>query len=219
MRRENLWLHVDGAYGGSAMSVPEMRHLLDGIDQADSLVVNPHKWLFTPMDCSVLFTRQPKVLRRAFSLVPEYLVTEDGDQALNYMDYGLQLGRRFRALKLWMVVRAFGADGIADRIRHHCQLARTFAGWVGAEGGGWQVCAPVPFSTVCFRHVPDGETDEDEIAAHNADIMARVNESGRIFISHTKLGEQYVLRVAIGNLRTTEETLATAWKLLRQAVR
>ena len=218
-QRESLWLHVDGAYGGAAMAVPEMRAMFAGIDLADSLVVNPHKWLFTPMDCSVLFTRQPAVLRRAFSLVPEYLVTEDGDQALNYMDYGLQLGRRFRALKLWMVVRSFGADGIADRIRHHCQLARTFAGWVRAEGHGWQVCAPVPFSTICFRHVPEGETDEQQIADHNATIMARVNGSGKVFISHTKLGDQYVLRVAIGNLRTTEATLATAWALLRHAGR
>jgi len=216
-QRESLWLHVDGAYGGSAMAVPEMRPLFDGLERADSLVVNPHKWLFTPMDCSVLFTRQPKVLRRAFSLVAEYLTTAEGEDALNYMDYGLQLGRRFRALKLWMVIRAFGADGIAERIRHHCRLARTFAEWVRAEGDGWAVCAPVPFSTVCFRHVPEGETDEGEIAAHNATIMARVNESGDVFISHTKLGDQYVLRVAVGNLRTTEATLQRAWDLLRRA--
>jgi aromatic-L-amino-acid decarboxylase len=169
------------------------------------------------MDCSVLFTRQPKVLRRAFSLVPEYLVTPEGDDALNYMDYGLQLGRRFRALKLWMVIRAFGAEGIAERIRHHCALARTFADWVRAEGDGWSVAAPVPFSTVCFRHVPEGETDETAIASHNAAIMARVNESGDVFISHTKLGDQYVLRVAIGNLRTTQATLGRAWALLREA--
>ncbi len=216
-QRESLWLHVDGAYGGSAMAVPEMRALFAGLDRADSLVVNPHKWLFTPMDCSVLFTRQPKVLRRAFSLVPEYLVTPEGDDALNYMDYGLQLGRRFRALKLWMVIRAFGADGIAERIRHHCALARTFADWVRAAGNGWSVAAPVPFSTVCFRHVPEGETDEAEIASHNAAIMARVNASGDVFISHTKLGDQYVLRVAIGNLRTTAQTLERAWTLLRAA--
>ncbi|MBW7932353.1 MAG: amino acid decarboxylase [Gemmatimonadaceae bacterium] len=216
-QRESLWLHVDGAYGGSALSVPELRPLFKGLDRADSVVVNPHKWLFTPMDCSVLFTRQPKVLRRAFSLVPEYLTTSEGDEALNYMDYGLQLGRRFRALKLWMVVRAFGADGIADRIRYHCQLAQRFAEHVRAAGDGWSVCAPVPFSTVCFRHVPAGETDETEIAAHNAAIMARVNESGDIFISHTKLGDQYVLRVAIGNLRTTEATIDRAWELIRDA--
>lgn len=216
-QRESLWLHVDGAYGGSAMAVPEMRPLFAGLERADSLVVNPHKWLFTPMDCSVLFTRQPKVLRRAFSLVPEYLTTAEGDEALNYMDYGLQLGRRFRALKLWMVIRAFGADGIAERIRHHCMLAQTFAAWVRAAGHGWSVRAPVPFSTVCFRHVPEGETDEAEIASHNAAIMARVNESGEVFISHTKLGDQYVLRVAIGNLRTSEATLDRAWVLLRGA--
>jgi aromatic-L-amino-acid decarboxylase len=169
------------------------------------------------MDCSVLFIRHPKVLRRAFSLVPEYLTTSEGDDALNYMDYGLQLGRRFRALKLWMVIRAFGSDGIAERIRHHCQLAQTFAAWVRAAGDGWTVCAPVPFSTVCFRHVAAGETNEDEIASHNAVIMARVNESGDVFISHTKLGDQYVLRVAIGNLRTSEATLERAWTLLRAA--
>lgn len=216
-QRESLWLHVDGAYGGAAMAVPEMRTLFAGVENADSLVVNPHKWLFTPMDCSVLFTRQPKALRRAFSLVPEYLTSTEGDDALNYMDYGLQLGRRFRALKLWMVIRAFGADGIAERIRQHCLLARTFAGWVADAHDGWTVCAPVPFSTVCFRHVPEGETDEEELASHNAAIMARVNESGDVFISHTKLGSQYVLRVAIGNLRTSEATLARAWSLLRGA--
>jgi aromatic-L-amino-acid decarboxylase len=216
-QRESLWLHVDGAYGGSAMAVPEMRPLFAGLEKADSLVVNPHKWLFTPMDCSVLFIRHPTVLRRAFSLVPEYLTTSEGDDAINYMDYGLQLGRRFRALKLWMVIRAFGGDGIAERIRHHCRLAQTFAEWVRAAGDGWAVCAPVPFSTVCFRHVPAGETDEGEIASHNAVIMSRVNESGDVFISHTKLGDQYVLRVAIGNLRTSEATLERAWALLRAA--
>jgi aromatic-L-amino-acid decarboxylase len=216
-QRESLWLHVDGAYGGSAMAVPEMRPLFAGLEKADSLVVNPHKWLFTPMDCSVLFIRHPKVLRRAFSLVAEYLTTSEGDEAINYMDYGLQLGRRFRALKLWMVIRAFGSDGIAERIRHHCRLAQTFAEWVRAAGDGWAVCAPVLFSTVCFRHVPAGETNEDEIASHNAVIMARVNESGDVFISHTKLGDQYVLRVAIGNLHTSEATLERAWELLRAA--
>ncbi|MBI5600144.1 MAG: amino acid decarboxylase [Gemmatimonadetes bacterium] len=216
-QRESLWLHVDGAYGGAAMAVPEMRPLFAGLEKADSLVVNPHKWLFTPMDCSVLFIRHPTVLRRAFSLVAEYLTTSEGEDAINYMDYGLQLGRRFRALKLWMVIRAFGSDGIAERIRHHCRLAQTFAGWVRTAGNGWAVCAPVPFSTVCFRHVPAGETIEDEIASHNALIMTRVNESGDVFISHTKLGDQYVLRVAIGNLRTSEATIARAWDLLRQA--
>ncbi len=209
---EKLWLHVDGAYGGVAGAVPELRHLLDGVDRADSFVVNAHKWLFTPMDCSVFFTRRPDVLKRAFSLVAAYLETAEQDMVVNYMDYGFQLGRRFRALKLWMVLRAFGAEGIARRIRHHCELATTFAGWVKAAHG-WEVAAPHPFSTVCFRHVPAG-VPPGEVNAHNARILDRVNESGDIFISHTMLGPTYVLRVAIGNLRTGEDHLARAWALL-----
>lgn len=210
---EKLWLHVDGAYAGVAGAVPELRHHLDGVDRADSFVVNPHKWLFTPMDCSVFFTRRPEVLKRAFSLVAAYLETAEQDVVVNYMDYGFQLGRRFRALKLWMVLRAFGADGIAARIRHHCELATMFAGWVRAESE-WEIAAPHPFSTVCFRHVPAG-LSLAEVNAHNARILDRVNESGDIFMSHTMLGPTYVLRVAIGNLRTGESHLARAWELLR----
>ena len=213
---ERLWLHVDGAYGGVAGAVPELRHLLDGVDRADSFVVNAHKWLFTPMDCSVFFTRRPDVLKRAFSLVAAYLETAEQDMVVNYMDYGFQLGRRFRALKLWMVLRAFGAEGIAARIRHHCELADTFAGWVG-QAPGWEVVAPHPFSTVCFRHVPAGLSG-DEVNAHNARILDRVNASGDIFMSHTMLGSMYVLRVAIGNLRTGESHIARAWSLLEGAV-
>jgi len=212
---ETLWLHVDGAYGGVAGAVPELRHLLDGVDRADSFVVNAHKWLFTPMDCSVFFTRRPDVLKRAFSLVAAYLETAEQDIVVNYMDYGFQLGRRFRALKLWMVLRAFGAEGIAARIRHHCELAGTFARWV-QDAPGWDLAAPHPFSTVCFRHVPAGLTPT-EVNAHNARILDRVNASGDIFISHTMLGPTYVLRVAIGNLRTGERHIARAWALLREA--
>ena len=213
--REKLWLHVDGAYAGVAGAVPELRHHLAGVDRADSFVVNPHKWLFTPMDCSVFYTRRPDVLKRAFSLVAAYLETAEADQVVNYMDYGFQLGRRFRALKLWMVLRAFGADGIARRIRHHCEMAGTFASWVEGEPE-WELSAPHPFSTLCFRHIAPGATLE-ATNAHNAKILDRVNESGDIFISHTMLGPTYVLRVAIGNLRTTEAHLARAWTLLRAA--
>jgi len=211
--REQLWLHVDGAYAGVCGAVSELKHHLDGVDRADSFVVNAHKWLFTPMDCSVFYTRRPEVLTRAFSLVPAYLETAERGEVVNYMDYGFQMGRRFRALKLWMVLRAFGADGIATRIRHHCALAARFAEWVGSEPG-WEVVAPHPFSTVCFRHAPGGATGP-ETNAHNARILDRVNRSGEIFISHTMLGSRYVLRVAIGNLRTGESTLARAWELLR----
>jgi aromatic-L-amino-acid decarboxylase len=209
------WLHIDGAYGGTAAIVPEMRHVLDGAELADSIVVNPHKWLFTPIDCSVLYVKQPEILRRAFSLVPEYLVTREQGEVVNLMDYGVQLGRRFRALKLWMVIRAFGEEGLASRIRHHCELARAFAGWIRDEPD-WEVVAPVPFSLVCFRYAPSG-TSETEREALNARVLERVNASGRAFLSHTKLNGIYTLRLAVGNIRTERRHVADAWSLLREA--
>ncbi|MHB1071379.1 MAG: pyridoxal phosphate-dependent decarboxylase family protein [Gemmatimonadaceae bacterium] len=215
-RREELWLHVDGAYGGVAAVMPEMRHVLAGVELADSLVVNPHKWLFTPVDCSAFFTRRPEVLRRAFSLVPEYLVTREQDEVVNLMDYGVQLGRRFRALKLWMVIRAFGADGLAERLRAHCALAREFAGWVAAKKD-WELVAPVPFSLVCFRHHPGVGMSEAQLERHNAAVLERVNASGEVFLSHTKLDGRFVLRLAIGNIRTERRHVARAWELLREA--
>jgi aromatic-L-amino-acid decarboxylase len=213
------WLHVDGAYGGVAGLVPELRWAMDGVELADSLVVNPHKWLFTPVDCSALWTRHPHVLKRAFALVPEYLVTGAGDEVVNLMDYGVQLGRRFRALKLWMVIRAFGVEGLAERIRAHCAMAWEFAAWVDGEPE-WETCAPVPFSLVCFRHVPAAMAgDEAAIARHNQAIMDAVNATGRAFLSHTRLGERWVLRLAIGNIRTERAHVADAWGLLREAAR
>ena len=213
--RERLWLHVDGAYGGSAAIVPELRWVLDGAERADSIVVNPHKWLFTPIDCSAFYTRRPDVLKRAFSLVPEYLTTTAPDEVVNYMDYGVQLGRRFRALKLWMVIRAFGVEGLQARIRHHVALAQEFAGWVRDEPD-WEVMAPHPMSLVCFRYAPDGAGEADRTAL-NERILAAVNASGRVYLSHTKLGEAYVLRLAVGNIRTQREHVAEAWALLREA--
>ncbi len=213
------WLHVDGAYGGPAAVVPELRGVLDGVELADSVVVNPHKWLFTPMDCSVLYTRRPDVLRRAFSLVPEYLVTRPagGDESarVDLMDYGVQLGRRFRALKLWMVLRAFGAEGLAERIRYHVQLAQTFAAWVDADPA-WEVAAPHPLSLVCFRCAP-AALDEPARDALNARVLQEVNATGEVFLSHTKLHGRYVLRLAVGNIRTEERHVARAWDLLRAA--
>ena len=213
--RERLWLHVDGAYGGVAAIVPELRGVLDGVARADSLVVNPHKWLFTPVDCSALYTRRPEVLKRAFALVPEYLVTQPAGEVVNYMDYGVQLGRRFRALKLWMVIRAFGVDGIVERLRHHVALAREFAGWVEAEPG-WELLAPVPFSLVCFRYAP-ASAAEGERDLLNEALLAEVNASGRVYLSHTKLGGTYTLRLAVGNLRTERRHVAEAWALLRES--
>ncbi len=213
-RREKVWLHVDGAYGGTLAIVPEYRHILDGVELADSLVVNPHKWLFTPFDCSVFYTKQPDTLKRAFSLVAEYLVTRD-DDVVNYMDYGVQLGRRFRALKLWMVIRAFGTNGLIERLRAHCALARQFASWVQSSED-WQLMAPVPFSLVCFRYAPAGMSDA-ECDRVNEAIMHEVNASGEVFLSHTKLGGRYTLRLAIGNIRTEERHIALAWKLLQRS--
>lgn len=214
-RRYGCWVHVDAAYAGVAAIVPELRYLLDGVDGADSLVVNPHKWLFTPMDCSVLYTRDPRALKQAFALLPEYLVTGTQDETVNLMDYGIQLGRRFRALKLWMVLRAYGRAGIAERIRQHCELAREFAGMVHFEGG-WELTAPVTLSLVCFRRVPEG-ADESAIATLNAAIMERVNARGQVYLSHTRLDGRYTLRLAIGNIRTQREHVELAWRELRAA--
>jgi aromatic-L-amino-acid decarboxylase len=214
-RREKLWLHVDAAYAGSAAVCAEYRTLMAGWERADSIVVNPHKWMFTPVDCSVLFVRDPEELRAAFSLVPEYLRTPETG-VTNLMDYGIQLGRRFRSLKLWMVIRGFGAEGIRERIRLHCALGGEFAEWVRNEPG-FEVVAPVPFSTVCFRAAPSGRSPEEQDAA-NERILARVNDSGEVFLSHTKLRGRYVLRLTIGNLRTTRAHVERAWALIREAV-
>ncbi|HSU14443.1 pyridoxal phosphate-dependent decarboxylase family protein [Longimicrobium sp.] len=212
--RRKVWLHVDAAYGGSAAAVPELRWILDGAERADSVVTNPHKWLFTPIDISVLYLRDPELCRRAFSLVPDYLATPEGASVTNLMDYGPALGKRFRALKLWFVLRYFGAEGVAARIREHVRLARELAGWIDAEPF-WERMAPTPLSLVVFRHRPAG-MGEEETDAHNERIMAAVNESGRIFISHTRLHGRIALRLAIGNLRTQEPHVRAAWDLLRK---
>jgi aromatic-L-amino-acid decarboxylase len=200
------WLHVDAAYAGSAMVCKELRWAFEGCERADSLVVNPHKWLFTPVDCSCLFSRRPEVLRRAFSLVPEYLRSDE--DATNLMDYGPALGRRFRALKLWAVIRCYGRSGLQERIREHVRLAQLFASWVEAEPG-WDVVAPVPFSAVCFRH--EGSDEE------NRAIVERANATGEVFLSPTVLRDRTVLRLAIGNVRTTRADVERAWAVLRDA--
>jgi len=216
-KRESIWLHVDGAYGGIAAIVPEMRDIFAGVEHADSLVVNPHKWLFTPFDCSAFFTTKPDVLERAFSLVHEYLVTPERESVVDFMNYGVQLGRRFRALKLWMVIRGFGTAGLAARIRAHCALARDFADWVRGEPE-WEVMAPVPFSLVCFRYAPSG-VHEEVLNEMNAKILSSVNAAGDVFLSHTKLDGRYVLRLAVGNIRTEERHVRRAWELLQHAAR
>ncbi len=205
--RDGAWLHVDAAYAGSAMVCEELRWAFEGVGGADSLVVNPHKWLFTPMDCSVFYTRRPNVLRDAFSLLPEYLRT-NVDDVTNLMDLGPALGRRFRALKLWTVIRCYGREGLQALIREHVRLARLFASWVEAEPG-WEIAAPYPFSVVCFRR--DASDEENEA------LMERVNATGEAYLSHTKLHGRFVLRLAVGNARTTEADVAHAWQLLRES--
>ncbi|HWP03062.1 MAG TPA: pyridoxal-dependent decarboxylase [Gemmatimonadaceae bacterium] len=214
-RRENLWLHVDASYAGTAAILPELAHILDGIDGADSVVVNPHKWLFTPQDCSALYTRHPEILRRTFALVPDYLRTSEGDEVVNLMDYGVQLGRRFRALKLWMVIRAYGTQRIRALLRHHIDLAGQFAGWLSSTPG-WELAAPQRFSLVVFRYAP-ADFDEDDRNEANRRILEYVNRSGKVFLSHTVLDGRFVIRLAIGNVATTERHVRTAWSLLREA--
>ena len=209
-----MWLHVDAAYAGSAAIVPGFRQILDGCHRADSLVVNPHKWLFTPFDLSVLYCRHMDLLRRAFSLVPEYLKTPEQEKVRSGSDYGIQLGRRFRALKLWMVMRYFGHDGLAARIREHCRLARVFASWVD-ESSDWELLAPVPLGLVCFRARPSG-VDSVRLDALNESIMHGVNASGRALLSHTRVNDKFTLRLSIGNIRTTERHVRQVWVLLNE---
>jgi aromatic-L-amino-acid decarboxylase len=214
--REGAWLHVDCAYAGVAAIVPEYRHILRGVDRAQSVVVNPHKWLFTPFDLSAFYCRRMDVLKQAFSLTPEYLRTTDPSAARNLMDTGVQLGRRFRALKLWMILRYFGAEGIRERLSEHIRLARLFATWVDADPDFERV-APVPFSVVCFRAVPAGRSwNEPELEALNQGLLDRLNATGEVFLSHTKLDGRFVLRLAVGNLRTEQRHVRRAWDLAHE---
>jgi aromatic-L-amino-acid decarboxylase len=213
--REGIWLHVDAAYGGAAALLTEMRPLFDGWERADSIVVNPHKWMWTPFDASLLLFRRPEVYREAFSLVPEYLRTANVGAVHNYNEYGVQLGRRFRALKVWFLLRWFGAQGMADRLREHLRLARVFAERVDADPA-WERMAPVPLATVCLRY---RQAPEDRLDAINEAILERVNASGRIFLSHTRLKGRFTLRVSIGNPRTTEAHLDQCWRLLQEAAK
>ena len=208
---QQLWLHIDAAYAGVAAMVPGCEWMLRGADRADSIVVNPHKWLFTPFDLSVLYCRRMDAIRQAFSLTPEYLRTSEGEAGVrNLMDTGIQLGRRFRALKLWMVLRHFGAERLRAHLSEHMRLARVLATWID-ESDRFERVAPVPFSVVCFRL--RGEAGDHQ----HQRILDRVNASGEVFLSHTKLDGRFVLRIAIGNLHTTEEHVARAWALLNEA--
>ena len=232
---EGIWLHVDAAYAGVAALVPETRWVLDGCERADSLVVNPHKWLFTPFDLSAFYCRRMDALRAAFALTPEYLQTPEAGAVRNLMDTGVQLGRRFRSLKLWAVLRHFGAAGIRDRLAEHMRLARLFAGWVD-RSPHFERVAPVPFSVVCFRALPaagaggagaggeagagadDGgrEADREAADALNERLLDAVNATGEVLLSHTRLHGRFVIRLAVGHVRTEERHVRRAWELLEE---
>ena len=234
---EGLWLHVDAAYAGVAALVPETRAVLAGCDQADSFVVNPHKWLFTPFDLSAFYCRHMDTVRDAFSLTPDYLQTLEAVEVRNLMDTGVQLGRRFRSLKLWAILRHFGSEGIRDRLAEHMRLARLFAAWVD-ESADFERLAPVPFSVVCFRAAPHGNAVagagdagpaeaipaasgaiDAETDALNERLIEAVNATGEVFLSHTRLNGRFTVRLAIGHVRTAERHVRRAWELLNEKLR
>jgi aromatic-L-amino-acid/L-tryptophan decarboxylase len=218
-RRHHLWFHVDAAYAGSAALLEEHRHILDGAAQADSLVVNPHKWLFTPVDLSILYTRRPDVMRRMLSLedVPPYLRAAEQDRAVNLSEYSLALGRRFRSLKLWFVLRYFGREGIVRILRRHMELAHDLAQHISADSR-FEVAAPVLFSLVCFRLRGPHEDNAQDSNVANRDLLERINASGRAFLSGTALHGKFVLRLAIGNVATTEDDVRQTWEWIMSSV-
>ena len=214
-KEENLWLHVDSAHAGAAAIVPEMRYIFDGIEYADSIVVNPHKWMFVPADCSILYVKEPDILKRAFSLNPEYLKTKVDSEVTNYNDYGVQLGRRFRSLKLWFVIKYFGAEGLAGIIKRNIENAKKFKQLLD-EDPEFELMAPVPFSTICFRYKPAGYFgDLNEL---NSNLMEEINKTGRIFLSHTKLNGNFVIRLVVSGIRTEEKHVLEAWKIIKSII-
>ena len=208
----NIWLHVDMAYAGSAMILPELQHFLKGIEKADSIVTNPHKWFFTPFDLSVLYIKDVDLLKQTFSLVAEYLKVSE--TVTNQMDYGVQLGRRFRSLKLWFVMRYFGQEGLRNRIREHIRLANVFKTWV-EESDNFEMMAEMPFALVCFRACPKGV---DNLNALNEKLMDEINTSGEAYLSHTKLNGIFTLRLSVGSIRVEEKHLRKVWSLLQGIV-
>ena len=217
-QRHGLWFHVDAALAGSAAILPEKRWTLDGIELADSLVFNPHKWLFTNFDCSAFFCRYPEVLTATFSMLPEYLKTDMDRQVTNFRDWGIQLGRRFRALKLWFVLRYYGVEGLQEMLREHLALAQEFKEWI-EESRDFELLAPVPLNTICFRFHPGKRSGKglpsEELERLNKALLDEVNRSGRIYITHTRLGDDFCLRLSIGQTQTRREHVVQAWEAIQ----
>jgi aromatic-L-amino-acid decarboxylase len=208
---------VDAAYAGTAAIVPELRPLFDGIEHADSFVFNPHKWMLVNFDCSAYFVRDRETLLRTFQITPEYLRTAQDAEVVNYRDWGIQLGRRFRALKLWFVIRSYGVEGLREVLRRHVALAHELAGWI-EETAGFELMAPVPFGLVCFRYRPDGAADA-AVNDLNRRLLARVNATRKVHLTHTALGGRYVIRLVIGQRQTERRHVEEAWSLIREAAR
>lgn len=215
--KHDLWLHVDAALAGSAAICPEHRWIFDGIEMADSLVFNPHKWLLTNFDCSAYFVKDPAHLEQAMTINPEYLKTNPDQEVHNYRDWGIPLGRRFRALKLWFVLRNYGVERLQEIVSGHIKLAQDFAGWVD-DDPGWETLAPVPLNTVCFRYLPDGwkGMDDEQVNQLNKELLDRVNAEGTMYLTHTKLFGKFTLRLAVGQTNTQEKHVKQAWEILKK---
>ena len=218
-RRHGVWLHVDAAWAGSALVLPEQRWMIDGVEHADSFVFNPHKWLFTNFDCSAYFVRDAGALVRTFEILPEYLKTAVGETVINYRDWGIPLGRRFRALKLWFVIRSYGIEGLRARIRAHIALAQAMAREVEAEAD-FELLAPARLALFCFRYRPRGGIDDTEVLdALNETLLARLNESGALYLTHTRIGGAYALRFCVGQTNTRQRHVTAAWRLIQETAR
>ena len=217
-RRHGLWYHVDAALAGSALLLPEMRHLIRGAEMIDSFVFNPHKWLFTNFDCSAYFVQDPGALIRTFEILPEYLKTPEDQRVNNYRDWGIPLGRRFRALKLWFVIRSYGVEGLQARLRAHLALAREFAGKV-EQSPDFELLAPVPFNTICFRYKPPQIDDEETLNRLNSALLENLNRSGKVFLTHTRLNDRYTIRMVLGQTRVERRHMEAAWEMIVREAR
>lgn len=215
-KKHLLWLHVDAAWAGTALLLPEMRHTIRGIENVDTFVFNPHKWMFTNFDCSAYFVKDKAALIRTFEILPEYLKTPEDKRVNNYRDWGIQLGRRFRALKLWFVIRSFGVEGLQEKIRNHINRASDFAGWVEHEPG-FELLAPAPLATVCFRLKPKGLIDETRLNTLNQEFLNKINADGSIFLTHTKLSGKFAIRFVVGQTNTEKKHVEAAWEIIKKA--
>ncbi len=214
-RNHKIWLHIDAAYAGTSLLLPEMRWMIEGIEYADTFVFNPHKWMLTNFDCSAYFVKDAVSLVKTFEILPEYLKTAEGTRVNNYRDWGIQLGRRFRALKLWFVIRSYGVSGLQAKIRHHIELAREVADRI-EKSDDFEMLAPMPLNLVCFRYHPISEDDPAKLSALNESILEAVNKTGKLYLTHTKLNGDYVLRMVIGQTQVERRDVEQAWELMRR---